>query len=96
MDGLISKCDALDAVASLYWVDERLLRFRKYIDDVYWEIRELPEQPERKKGHWVYNSYGNGLGNWHCSVCEKIALVNGDEGYCPHCGAEMKGEDDDT
>lgn len=28
------------------------------------------------------------IGNWHCSVCNRILLGHGTrERYCPHCGA---------
>lgn len=50
-------------------------------------------QPERKKGKWVYNDYGNRCWNWHCSVCNNISMVyNGNAKYCSNCGAEMIGE----
>ena len=49
---------------------------------------------ERRRGRWEYVDYG-GFGNWHCTVCRKICICNGDFDYCPNCGAEMGGESDD-
>ena len=64
-------------------------------------IREMPN--ERKTGRWEFVSYGDGLGNYHCSECRTIAssyyvgsLVNRHweyrlTKYCPGCGAKMEG-----
>ena len=55
-------------------------------------IKALEERPQ---GEWIYNDYGNGCGNWHCSVCDHIPyyatkymrfLI-----FCPNCGAQMIG-----
>ena len=44
----------------------------------------------RPKGEWMYNDYGNGCGNWHCSKCDHMSyyatkymrFLN----FCPNCG----------
>lgn len=46
--------------------------------------------------HWVKEE----CGIWSCSRCGKSALLNGGEEYelstfCPHCGADMRGEKDE-
>lgn len=41
-----------------------------------------------RHGRWEYVDYG-GFGNWHCTVCRKICICNGDFDYCPNCGAKM-------
>lgn len=47
MDDLISRQEAIDAVADLYWMDERLLNFKKEIDATFDKIIALPSaQPE--------------------------------------------------
>lgn len=48
---------------------------------------------ERPQGEWIYNSYGNGCGNWHCSECGVIIFMgkNANKNFCPNCGADMKG-----
>ena len=86
---LIDRQAAIDAIENAFDRETILNRFVRKI--AISAVKLLPSvQPERKTGRWIYNSYGNGLGNWHCSACGKISLVNGDEGYCPHCGAEME------
>lgn len=61
---------------------------------------------ERKTGRWEFVSYGDGLGNYHCSECRAIAssyfvgcLVNRHweyklTKYCPKCGAKMEGAEE--
>lgn len=61
---------------------------------------------ERKTGRWEFVSYGDGLGNYHCSECRAIAssyfvgnLVNRHweyklTKYCPKCGARMEGAEE--
>ena len=58
-------------------------------------------EPERKKGKWQW------CGNHHlCSECDEWALTRWDENecdevdiltdYCPNCGADMRGEQDEA
>lgn len=51
--------------------------------------------PEGPKGEWIYNDYGNGCGNWHCSICKHIPYYATKYirflKFCPKCGADMKG-----
>lgn len=68
----------------------------------------IEELEERKTGRWEFVSYGDGLGNYHCSECRAIAssyfvgnLVNRHweyklTKYCPNCGAKMEGADNGT
>lgn len=47
MDDLISRQAAIDVVSDLYWMDERLLKFKKEIDATFDKINNLPSaQPE--------------------------------------------------
>lgn len=68
-------------------------------------IEEVPrvDVPDRKVGKWIKNESRYG---WHCSACEEDDLYafawNSDTGenelqdrYCPNCGADMKGEEDE-
>ena len=61
-------------------------------------VRILDEQPtadvvEVKHGHWIINDNGT----YSCSVCqswipnEQHYYAN----YCLHCGADMRGDEDD-
>lgn len=63
-------------------------------------IRVQPTiEPERKTGRWMWSSdeYGE---SWICSEC--MAEYSDFEGfkdeakYCPNCGADMRGEQDET
>ena len=57
---------------------------------------------DRPQGEWIW---GNEKKSWHkCSVCGEQAYSYYDElsdnveelfDYCPHCGARMKGADDE-
>lgn len=52
------------------------------------------EEPERKKGEWITYRYLRE--NWsecECDQCHKYVKVAYD--YCPNCGADMRGENDD-
>ena len=66
-------------------------KWRKYFCDL------PPAQPERIKGHWI--EHDDGLVACECSVChEKYNLYEEDvfeRNYCPNCGAEMRGEQDE-
>lgn len=51
------------------------------------------KQPERKKGKWVIEPDRTVM---HCNVCgwafEYYAGLEEEWNYCPHCGADMRGE----
>ena len=61
-------------------------------------------QPERKTGHWIDKTdpeWDGEWGDWKCSCCgvvlSSMAInLNGTYLYCPKCGAEMRGEQDET
>ena len=57
------------------------------------ELKSLREQ--RPQGEWFYNDYGNGCGNWHCSICDHMPYYAAKYmrflNYCPNCGADMRG-----
>ena len=51
-------------------------------------------EPDRKKGKWIKEKENDVL--CHCSTCGyKVAsaLSNLFYNFCPHCGADMRGED---
>lgn len=51
-------------------------------------LRSLPSaQPERKKGEW-----SDGYRWQRCSLCKQTGKKSWN--YCPHCGADMRGEKD--
>lgn len=58
-------------------------------------------QPERKKGHWIDAVIPNDSGGLPVIVCDKcntfFPLQFGDgHNFCPNCGADMRGEQDET
>ena len=63
-------------------------------DEKPYEIIEIEDLltmwNNRLKGKWL-NEHEDGHGSWvgTCSQCHKIEKVTN---YCPHCGADMKGE----
>lgn len=60
-------------------------------------IKQMPTIEERKKGKWIslddfrgkYNTYG-----YKCSECGEHSEY--EEKYCPNCGADMRGESNET
>lgn len=84
----IKPCLSLDNVT-----DEDIEKFK-----LIWQratSKGLPLIAERPQGEWIYNDYGDGCGNWHCSVCDHMPyyatkymrFLN----FCPNCGADMRG-----
>lgn len=59
-------------------------------------VRQAPTIEERKHGHWMCH-WQEGVcfeKRVECSVCGNNETTNNPEwAYCPHCGAEMDGED---
>ena len=49
-------------------------------------------QPERKKGEWIQKP--NIYGVAYCSECD-YELHTDNTNYCPNCGADMRGEQDE-
>ena len=50
-------------------------------------------QPERKKGTWILKP--NIYGVAYCSECG-YELHTNNTNFCPYCGADMKGGNDET
>ena len=60
-------------------------------------IEAWNRRAERKKGKWIYDTERVMRDGWinrqfHCSVCgdQEITLYN----FCPHCGADMRGNNE--
>ena len=59
---------------------------------------EMPSaQPEPKRGRWIYKNdlITAPTGYWECSECKEGRLLY-EENFCPHCGADMRGETDES
>lgn len=61
----------------------------EYILSLLSNIKNAPSvTPQQKTGHWEDCSNG-----WMCSNCYKD--VSHESDFCPHCGADMRGENID-
>ena len=62
------------------------------------DLAELPaaDVVERKTGKWMLpnNEVAVYLNEWICSACNY--LIDGKHNFCPNCGAQMIGGDDDV
>ena len=53
-------------------------------------------QLKRKPGHWIDGGYDtDGMHYIKCSVCGGD-VIYGDWDYCPNCGTDMRGDQDET
>ena len=69
-------------------------------------LKALPSaQPEWKKGKWVYAEDEYGIDGYHCNQCgffvpwdyiHKFINYIEDYNFCPNCGADMRGEQDEA
>lgn len=91
-------------------IDENGLHSERWcgIMDVKQIIINAPSVSDRPQGKWIHTA-GEYIGDdvsgfydyhWACSECEKEAIINDWNiyelsDYCPHCGAKMKGADDE-
>ena len=96
MNDLISRQEAIDAIIAETYMDGAY----GYADckDLVDTLENLPSaQPEQKKGKWVYDSesypLGNPAGYYNCNQCGESVLCKSN--YCPNCGADMRGDEDD-
>ena len=81
MVDLISRQDALECVS--YDVEYTILR-----------LKNLPSaEPERKKGEWIDD--GDPL-TFKCDKCGYLVARYNNTNFCPNCGADMRGEQDET
>ena len=86
--------DADSMKADLLTVDPR------YEGMIQWCITVLDAQPtieERKTGKWIRGDAEKLTGSQRCSICHKACYKGKDYfNYCPNCGADMRGETDET
>lgn len=61
-------------------------------------IMELPSA-ECNRGEWIvlYDEDSPQDGMWKCSICNYIRLIDdiSPTNFCPNCGADMRGEEDE-
>ena len=111
MNDLISRQAAIDALGEkpLVWDDFSdfdLGKAAQWSDDVD-AIKALPTaQPQRKKGRWIYREHDIAMcDGYRCDKCGffvpwdyKFTFIDfiNDYHFCPNCGSDMRGEDDET
>ena len=108
MDDLISRQAAIKyLMTNMNWYDEDGYESdddykRECITEL---INGVPSaQPERKKGKWIYGEDEYGIDGYHCDKCgffvpwdytHKFIDFIKDYHFCPNCGADMRGEQDE-
>ena len=85
MSDLIERQAAIDAVMRNAYNTQR----------IYEAIKALPPaQPERLKGHWI--PLDEDSDEYECDVCrttyDTVCGTFDLPDFCPHCGADMRGE----
>lgn len=50
-------------------------------------------QPQRMRGKWINVTKTGGAELWKCSECGELELE--DSYFCPNCGSDNRGEDDE-
>ena len=103
MDDLISRQAAIDALDKRFdsipmEQTTEILLLRK-------DLRGLPPaQPHRMRGKWTYGEDEYGIDGYHCDKCgffvpwdytHKFIDFIKDYHFCPNCGADMRGEQDE-
>lgn len=78
---LISRADAI-RVASGYCHPANIAK----------ELEKLPPTPSRPKGHWIINADGYYP---YCSECKTEPKSGDMTDFCPSCGADMRGKQDE-
>ena len=102
-------CDLISRQAAIDALDKRfdsipmeqtteILLLRK-------DLRNLPSaQPQRMRGKWTYGEDEYGIDGYHCDKCgffvpwdytHKFIDFIKDYHFCPNCGADMRGEQDE-
>ena len=102
-------CDLISRQAAIDALDKRfdkipmeqtteILKLRK-------DLRGLPSiQSEQKRGRWIYGEDEYGIDGYHCDKCgffvpwdytHKFINYIEDYNFCPSCGADMRGEQDE-
>ena len=96
------------AIENLPSAEHHKLNIAEYIHDFYPDVwrhaeKELEVQPSaQRKGKWISHliSHHNTPGGYDCSACGKWFVIGNDTAeeynYCPNCGADMRGNEEDS
>ena len=92
MDDLISRQAAIDCEYQV-----KIINDIEYVmlSEVQMKMRKLPSaEPERKKGTWIHQTK---FGRIECDQCGKVYRNSfTQKNFCPNCGADMRGKDDNN
>ncbi len=102
MDDLIKRSDAIEAIEVVDWYHQN--RNKDMVsgansaehqawykaDDVYKALEALLSA-DRPQGHYIKGENGE----WYCSNCKRIDDKYSVARFCWHCGARMKGADNE-
>lgn len=83
--------DALRQVLEVYSEKDSLGHTPVQLCDAMPTIDAVPV----RHGEWIYVTGSNGKDYRKCSECLHTQEITGLLNYCPICGAEMKGEEDE-
>jgi hypothetical protein len=94
---LISRQAAIDAIDNAndgLAKDDYTYGVQSGMEKAKYVIEELSSaEPQRKKGQWILVSDGY----TDCVKCDKCGEVfDVEKNFCPNCGADMRGEQDET
>jgi len=88
----------IDGDALIAWIKESQHMTSK-MRNIICKVETIPSA-DRPQGEWIKFGLGRGTRILFCTNCERrieVPLSQGDSNYdfCPHCGARMKGADDE-
>lgn len=90
MSDLINRQDLVDVLQERYklydWDDGGAEKAE--VGAIIREIFKFPSA--QRNGHWILHQDSR---TWECSECHKYQVIWSN--YCMHCGADMRGEDDE-
>lgn len=67
------------------------------ISDAYFALDKAItalSHPQRIRGEWIDVTKTGGAELWKCSECGELELE--DSYFCPNCGADMRGDDNES
>lgn len=76
---------------------ECTIGYHASIKDAFDRVMELPIIESRPKGKWIIDEEDNWKEEVYsyactCSLCGEWEVFRKDAEFCPHCGADMRGE----
>ena len=93
--------DSIDRQKAIATADSMLQKCDGDINDYHDLMVEAlavlpPAEPERKTGMWIHDThYGLCLPEHYCSECGNWECSDAESNYCPTCGADMRGKQDE-